>query len=134
MRPDRDAVERRRMPCQTASRKLGRGGNASAPSQWEPPILDSVNVPPILQRHPALRWLAPIGIACVAGYAATGAFTSDASSSASLPATTPAALIAAVQNPDVDGFSGTVVSHLSLGLPELPAIGNVGANTSFTSL
>src|SRR3954468_4839566 len=134
MRPDRDAVERRRMPCQTASRKLGRGGHASAPSQWEHPILDSVDVPPILQRHPALRWLAPIGIACIAGLAATGFFTSDASSSESLPATTPAALIAAVQNTDVDGFSGTVVSHFALGLPELPAFGDVGDGTSFTAL
>src|SRR4051794_16488043 len=134
MRPDRDAVERRRMPCQTASRKLGRGGHASAPSQWEPPILDSVNAPPILQRHPALRWLAPIGIACIAGLAATGFFTPDASSSESLPATTPAALIAAVQNTDVDGFSGTVVSHFALGLPELPALGDVGDGTSFTAL
>lgn len=142
MRPDLDAVERRRVPCQTASRKLGRGGHASAPSQWEPPILDSVTEPPILQRHPALRWLAPIGIACVAGLAATGvftsaftsAFTSSASSAESLPATTPAALIAAVEKTDVDGFSGTVVSHLSLGLPALPAIGDVGGGTSFTAL
>jgi outer membrane lipoprotein-sorting protein len=93
-----------------------------------------VNVPPILQRHPALRWLAPIGIACVAGLAATGVFTSSASSTESLPTTTPAALIAAVQGSDVSGFSGTVVSHLSLGLPELPAIGSVGEGTSFTSL
>src|SRR4051794_30327782 len=113
MRSDRDAVERRRMPCQTASRKLGRGGHASAPSQWEPPILDSVNAPPILQRHPALRWLAPIGIACLAAFAATGVFTSNASSSAPLPPTTPAALMAAVQNPEIDGFSGTVVSHFA---------------------
>src|SRR3954447_8848789 len=134
LRPARDAFGCRRVPCQTASRKLDRGRNASARSQWEHPILDSVDVPPILQRHPALRWLAPIGIAGVAVFAATGALTSNASSSQSLPATTPAALLAAVQNPDVDGFSGTVVSHLSLGLPELPAIGNVGANSSFTSL
>jgi outer membrane lipoprotein-sorting protein len=138
MRPDLDAVERCRVPCQTASRKLGRGGRASAPSQWELPILDSVNTPPILQRHPALRWLAPIGIACIAGLAVTGVFTSPFTSSAtstkSLPATTPAALIAAVQHTEVDGFSGIVVSHLSLGLPELPALGTVGDGTSFTAL
>src|SRR4051794_10670208 len=121
-------------PCQTAIRKLGRGPNASALSQWEPPILDPVTAPPILQRHPALRWLAPIGIACVAGLAATGFFDSSASpSTGSLPATTPAALIAAVRQPQVDGFSGTVVTHLSLGLPELPNVAGADS-TSFTSL
>lgn len=95
-----------------------------------------MNALPILQRHPALRWLAPLGVACVAGLAATGFFSSSASSSDSLPATTPAALIAAVQNPRVDGFSGTVVSHLSLGLPDLPSFGgeSTSASTTFSSL
>jgi hypothetical protein len=94
-----------------------------------------VNAPPILQRHPALRWLAPLGVACVAGLAATGFFSSSASSNASLPATTPTALIAAVQKPQVTGFSGTVVSHLSLGLPDLPAFGGESSGgTSFSSL
>lgn len=95
-----------------------------------------MTAPPILQRHPALRWLAPIGIACVAGLAATGFFDSSASpTTGSLPATTPAALIAAVRQPQVEGFSGTVVTHLSLGLPELPNGAGAGADsTSFTSL
>ena len=93
-----------------------------------------MNVPPIVQRHPALRWLAPIGVACVAGLAATGVFSSSASSNESLPPTTPTALIAAVQQPNMSGFSGTVVSHLSLGLPELPQVGEVTDGTSFTSL
>jgi outer membrane lipoprotein-sorting protein len=87
-----------------------------------------------VQRHPALRWLAPIGVACVAGLAATGVFSSSASSNEPLPPTTPTALLAAVQQPEVAGFSGTVVSHLSLGLPELPSIGEVTDGTSFTSL
>jgi outer membrane lipoprotein-sorting protein len=92
-----------------------------------------VNAPPILQRHPALRWLAPVGVLCAAAMAATGLFQASASSE-SLPRTTPAALIAAVQRTEMPSFSGTVVTHLSLGLPELPAIGNTGDGTSFTSL
>jgi len=94
-----------------------------------------VNAPPILQRHPSLRWLAPVGIACVAGMAATGFFRgSTSSSTASLPATTPAALIAAVQEQEVEGFSGTVVTHVSLGLPQVPALAGSTGSTSFTGL
>jgi outer membrane lipoprotein-sorting protein len=80
-----------------------------------------VKSPAILERHPGLRWLVPAGIACIAGLAATGFLKANASSE-SLPQTTPTALIAAVQDNHVDGFSGTIVSHLSLGLPEVPAI------------
>jgi outer membrane lipoprotein-sorting protein len=92
-----------------------------------------VHVPPILARSRALRWLAPVGVVGVAALAATGAFSASASSD-ELPATTPAALIAAVQTSGVEGFSGTVVSHLSLGLPDLPAIGDADEPTSFASL
>lgn len=92
-----------------------------------------MHVPPILARSRALRWLAPVGVVGVAALAATGAFSASASSD-DLPATTPAALIAAVQTSGIEGFSGTVVSHLSLGLPDLPAIGNGDETTSFTSL
>jgi outer membrane lipoprotein-sorting protein len=122
-----------RAPCQTASVDLGEGRNASAPSQWEPRILDSVFSPGFLQRRRALRWLAPLGVVCVAGLAATGVFKASASSE-SLPQTTPAALLAAVQTSGVDGFSGTVVSRLSLGLPELPELRETDDATSFTSL
>lgn len=66
--------------------------------------------------------------------AATGVFSASASSGNNLPATTPAALIAAVQTSGVGGFSGTIVSHLSLGLPDLPAIGDSDEPTSFASL
>lgn len=51
-----------------------------------------------------------------------------------LPGTTAAALLAAVQTSHADGFSGTIVSHLSLGLPELPAVGDAGDGSSLTSL
>lgn len=77
----------------------------------------------------------PAGIACIAGLAATGILKASASSE-SLPRTTPTALIAAVQDNHVDGFSGTVVSHLSLGLPEVPAItpGESDQASSFAAL
>ncbi len=75
----------------------------------------------------------PVGVACLAGLAATGAFKATASSE-SLPHTTPTALIAAMQDNDVQGFSGTVVSHLSLGLPELPALPAVSEDSSFNAL
>lgn len=97
--------------------------------------METVNAPPILQRHPALRWLVPVGIACVAGLVATGVFKANASSdSQSLPRTTPAALIAAVQDNQVRGFSGTVVSHISLGLPDLSGLPQADDDTSFTAL
>ncbi len=76
-----------------------------------------------LQRHPALRWLAPAVVVGVASLVANGAFRAQASSEP-LPNTTPAALIAAAQQPRVAGFSGTVVSHLSLGLPDLSGLGD----------
>jgi outer membrane lipoprotein-sorting protein len=86
----------------------------------------------MLRRHPALRWLVPLGVAGVIGLTATGVVGSSASSRSSLPDTTPAALIAAVRDSAVAGFSGTVVSHFSLGLPELPALS--GTDSEATSL
>jgi outer membrane lipoprotein-sorting protein len=74
-----------------------------------------------------------VGVVGVASLAATGMFKMGASPAA-LPQTTPARLIAAIQSSDASGFSGTVVSHLSLGLPDLPTLGDTGAGTSFTSL
>jgi hypothetical protein len=95
-----------------------------------------VNVRPILARHKppkALRWLAPIGVLGVAGLAASGMFSASASTR-NLPHTTPAALIAAVRSPAVSGFSGTVVSHLSLGLPDLPNLSTGDSGASIASL
>lgn len=69
----------------------------------------------------------------IAGVTATGLLTSNASPS-SLPNTTPAALIAAVKQNHVSGFSGTVVSHISLGLPELPSSDTTDEKTTFGTL
>jgi outer membrane lipoprotein-sorting protein len=95
-----------------------------------------VKSPAIVQRHPALRWLVPAGVVCVAAAAITGAIRAQESSE-SLPKAAPAALISAVERSQDAGFSGTVVSQLSLGLPALAALGTVSgakSQTSFSSL
>jgi outer membrane lipoprotein-sorting protein len=82
---------------------------------------------PVVQRHPALRWLAP---ALLLGVVAAVVSTA-------LDEVTPAALVTAVQHSSHAGFSGTVVSQLSLGLPALPTVpgwSGAGAATSFSSL
>lgn len=75
-----------------------------------------------------------MGVLCVAGLAATGVLKARASSPDSLPRMTPAALVSAVQKSKVSGFAGTVVSQLSLGLPELPDVGDLGDVSSFGAL
>jgi outer membrane lipoprotein-sorting protein len=87
----------------------------------------------IFRQHPALRWLVPACVAGVTALAAGGMFNAQASSDA-LPELTPAALLADVQSADVPGFSGTIVSKLALGLPELPALGGSTDRASMASL
>jgi outer membrane lipoprotein-sorting protein len=55
-------------------------------------------------------------------------------SSEPLPDLSPTALLADVQTADVPGFSGTIVAQLSLGLPELPALGGAQGGASMASL
>lgn len=116
---------------------LEQDGHTSAPPQRTLRTLDVMDVPPVLQRHPALRWLAPLAVIGIAGVVATGMFRAQATSE-QLPAASPKALLAAVQQPSSSGFSGTVVSRLSLGLPELPALGggagSAGDDEDATSL
>lgn len=119
--------------CQTASVDLHERGHASAPPQRAAFTLGPVKRPSVVSRHPALRWLAPIAVAGVAGLAATGMFRADATSE-SLPQTSPAALIAAVQAPMTAAFSGTVISRMNLGLPEMPSLGMDRQSASVTSL
>jgi hypothetical protein len=94
-----------------------------------------VNAPSFVQRHRSLRWLVPAGVAAVASLVATGVFQADASQSKNLPRMTPAALLADVKAAPVTGFSGTILSRVSLGLPELPALGGAGdENSSMAAL
>jgi outer membrane lipoprotein-sorting protein len=92
-----------------------------------------VRVPSIFRRHRALRWIIPASVVGIVGLAAGGVFTARASSE-SLPRATPAELLADVQAARVSGFSGTIVAQLSLGLPELPALGGDAGGASVASL
>lgn len=89
-----------------------------------------MNAPSLVQRHRSLRWLVPAGVAAVASLVATGVFQADASQSKNLPRMTPAALLADVKATPVTGFSGTILSRVSLGLPELPALGGTAGDES----
>ena len=89
-----------------------------------------MNAPSVLQRHRALRWLLPAGVVAVAGVVATGVFQADATQSENLPRMTPAALLADVKAAPSSGFSGTILSRVSLGLPELPALGGTDDDSS----
>ena len=64
----------------------------------------------------------PAGVALIAAVVATGMFSAGASDP-TLPRTSPAALLAAVKQTSVTSFSGTLVSHVDLGLPDLPSFG-----------
>ncbi len=59
-------------------------------------------------------------------------FHADAKQSTGLPRMTPAALLADVKTAPTTGFSGTVLSRVSLGLPDLASLG--GAADDGTSL
>jgi outer membrane lipoprotein-sorting protein len=85
-----------------------------------------VETPSFLRRHPWARWLAPAAVVGLAAITAAGVFASGKPAAQQLPATTPDALIASVRSADIAGYTGTVVSRISLGLPELPNIGTGG--------
>jgi hypothetical protein len=91
---------------------------------------------PVVQRHPALRWLVPLLTVCAVGAAFTVLLDSDGPNP-TLPAASAAALVAAVRQDAREGFSGTVVSQISLGLPAIPSLPGWAAQndeSSFTSL
>jgi outer membrane lipoprotein-sorting protein len=71
-----------------------------------------------------------VGVAAVAA----GGMIAAKASPEPLPPTTPAALVAQLQSNSVDGFSGTVVAQLSLGLPELPGISGRSGDASMAGL
>jgi outer membrane lipoprotein-sorting protein len=89
-----------------------------------------------VQRHPALRWLVPLFVLCVAGVAVTVLLDRD-ETKRTLPGAAPAALVNAVRHNVREGFSGTVVSQITLGLPSIPSVPGWTAadeETSFASL
>src|SRR5947207_9924865 len=80
----------------------------------------------------ALRWAVPIaGVVAIAA-AASGVLT--ASAKPTLPPKTAAALLVDVQNPNLTGFSGTIVQKSNLGLP-IPSTGrSIGGEDLITAL
>ena len=78
------------------------------------------------------RWAVPAGAVIVVGGVLAGSMISVASAAPSLPAKTPAQLLAALASkPQAPPLTGTVVETSSLGLPSLPGTSNP---TSIASL
>lgn len=115
---------------------LARRGWTSARPQRLLRTLSAVEGPSFLRRHPWARWLAPAAIVVIALLITTGVFSGGggAPTSDRLPVVTPTALVKSVRSAGVIGFSGTVVTRVSLGLPELPDISGNDQTTSFASL
>ena len=88
-----------------------------------------MNVRAVLQRHRALRWLAPAAALVIAALVIDGVLSAGAQPRR-LPPESPGSLVAAVAHPHLTGWSGIVVSSVSLGLPSTA----LGAGLSLTSL
>jgi outer membrane lipoprotein-sorting protein len=89
----------------------------------------------ITTRHPVLRWLAPVAvIALVGGAVVIGHSVASGAGTAGLPATTPAQLLADIEQADIAGVSGTVVESTDLGLPSLPQLGSAGTDSGLLGL
>lgn len=80
----------------------------------------------IFEKRPRLRWLVPVAVAAVAVSAPVIGTTLLADASPALPHKSAEQLLSAMARADVDGLSGTVVSHANLGLPAM----NFGEDSS----
>ncbi len=85
---------------------------------------------PTFSRH--ARWAVPVGAVAIAAAVTAGSMISVAQASPELPARTPAQLLAAVagRTAPPPAFTGTVVETASLGIPQLPGLGNQNSATS----
>ena len=85
---------------------------------------------PKFSRH--ARWAVPVGAVAIAAAVTAGSMISVAQASPELPARTPAQLLAAVagRTAPPPAFTGTVVETASLGIPQLPGLGNQNSATS----
>lgn len=90
-------------------------------------------LPSFVRRHRSLRWAVPAAVAAIIGLVAGGVFSS-AAPTGPLPSTTAAQLLAQVSSQTVTGFSGTVVSHVALGLPDLPSIDDIAGDSPLADL
>ncbi len=78
-----------------------------------------MNAPAVLVRFGRPRWLVPLSVLAVAGVVAATLVGSSPTRGHGLPATTAAALVSATRQSRATGFSGTVVTRVELGLPDL---------------
>ncbi len=79
----------------------------------------------------AARWAVPAGALVVVGGVLAGSMITVASAAPSLPARTPAQLLASLAGTTAPAMTGTIVETSSLGLPSLPGTDNP---TSLSSL
>lgn len=73
--------------------------------------------PGILQRHPELRWLAALALVAALVVAAVSTLSDIFRDRTSLPSTSPEQLVAKLQEPRSQGYYGTIVTRIDLGLP-----------------
>lgn len=80
------------------------------------------------------RWAAPavVAVGIGAGLGINGAMSADASPS--LPAKSPATLLAGMDRSSAPAFSGTVVQHADLGLPDMPGLSGGRGSSDLSSL
>lgn len=85
----------------------------------------------ILDKHPSMRWIAPLAALAVAGGSVFAANT--ASADVVLPKLSTQQLVAKVSQAKVQDLSGSVTETADLGLPSLP-VSNGEGSTDFTAL
>jgi len=83
----------------------------------------------VVTRRPLLRWAVPGAALLIALGSGVAVNALHASADATLPARTPAQLLADIQSAQLDAGSGTVVETADLGLPQLPG-GTGGSGSS----
>jgi outer membrane lipoprotein-sorting protein len=84
----------------------------------------------IFDSKPMLRWLTPAAVVLVV--AGGSLVASNASAGDKLPDRSVEQLLVDLQQPQVDGLSGTIVQKANLGLPDIP--GANGGTSELTSL
>lgn len=101
---------------------------------WTPPLSErlSERAPKRTSPRRAVRWLVPSAALGVIALVASGVLSATANPN--LPTEDAAQLLAAVSNAKVAGFSGTIVEKASLGLPELPQLGNSSSSTGLIGM
>ena len=83
---------------------------------------------PVVQRHPALRWLVPLIVIATAGAVLVEVFQpDDTSSGVSLPTLSAAQLVTLVRSSDRQQFTGTAIAQLSPAAANLTALAAVSA-------